>query len=437
MTPQRALPRIIPASLLFVPLGMMGLLAFKVLLPTLSDPNSRLYTSQFGYPALQRLAGQPITVETAVVSANANTEALAASGESVALQMVEVKPLLAGPVEAVYVQEGQVVRQGQPLAKLDQKDVQENVERARNNIILTEANINTLVEGRRAQTAAFRETIDSLQSRVAIVSTKLQQVEYLANEGAVPKFQLYDRQDDLMSRQRDLTIAQRELVRTQGDFDRQIALARLTLRNNQLALQNALRDLDKAMVYAPMSGLISELNVHAGDVADPRTPLMTMTQDIVFKAYIDQARLNSVKLGDRADVRLVAYPGQVYTGRVIQINPTVETNAPRRSQVGVNRQYTYSVWLKVNGLKLAPGLQGYVQFRDQHKANLVIPESAVTHLSAGEGMVMVVQEGRAVVRKVKLGQKHDNQRTVVAGVRQGEQIILNARALNPGDLVHD
>jgi HlyD family secretion protein len=77
-------------------------------------------------------------------------------------------------------------------------------------------------------------------------------------------------------------------------------------------------------------------------------------------------------------------------------------------------------------------LQGYVQF-EKGKTSLAIPENAVTHLSAGESLVMVAESGQAVVKKVKLGRVFENQREVLEGLKPGEQVILNSRALSPGD----
>jgi HlyD family secretion protein len=181
-----------------------------------------------------------------------------------------------------------------------------------------------------------------------------------------------------------------------------------------------------------MDGLVSRVFIHSGEVAAPRNSLVKMTQDVVFKAYIDQAKLNAINLGDVATLRLVSYPGRAFQARVIRLNPTGETEAVRPGRVGIDRQYTYSVWVAVEGLQMPRGLQGYVQF-DKGKTSLVIPESAVTHLSAGEAMVMVAVEGKAAVRKVKLGRIFDNQREVLEGLQPGEQVVLSARALNPGD----
>jgi len=427
----RPLPRFVLILLVVVPLGIIGVLSVTILLPALKDPLSRSYSSDIGYPAQQRKAGKPIKVETALVSNQPIDDAVAAPGESVALQEVDLQPLVSGSVAKVYVQEGDRVIKGQPLVELDKRLFENAVEIARNNIAISEVGLQSIEQTTSDQIASLEANVKSLKGRVSIFDTKLSQSETLVKEGALSRFQLADTEDLYLIRKRDLYTAERELDRTSNDLARQAESLQFTLRNNQISLQNALTNLERAVIYAPNDALVSQINIHSGEVANLNTKLMTLTQDIVFKAYIDQARLNTVKVGDKATVRFVAYPGKTYTGQVIRLNPTVETS-PTQGKVGVNRQFTYSVWIRVQELQMAPGLQGYVQF-DQGRTSMVIPESAVTHLSAGEGMVMVSEAGKAVVKKVKLGRTFDTQREVLGGLALGDRVVLSPRALEPGD----
>jgi HlyD family secretion protein len=305
--------------------------------------------------------------------------------------------------------------------------------------------------------------VAAAKTRLKTAEQKLKQIQFLEQQGAISKFQRYDMEDMYATRKRELLAAQQGIIGTQSErfgskdfyiqrrnelisaqqqlelsqtnLDKDLASARLTLENRKIELQEALRDLSRTVIYASTDGLVSRVNIHSGEIADARgrDPLLTLTQNTVFKAYIDQARLGAVKVGDTAIVRLIAYPGQSFRGRAIQLNPTVETETIR-GKAGIDKQYTYSAWIAVDDLKMSSGLQGYVQFQEG-KTALTIPESAVTHLSAGEGMVMVEINGKAVVKKVKFGKTFDNKREVLAGLKPGEQVVLNARALNPGDSI--
>ncbi len=484
--------RAVLTTLIVAPLGIMGILSVTILLPAIKDPSSRFYSSNLGYPALQRLTGKPIKVQTVPVAAKSFEDSVAAPGESLALQSVNVRALVSGPVEKVYVVEGQRVSKGQPLLQLQKLTFADRVNTSRNNVAIAEKALATLqsatptklqelkanvsaahsrLEGATGQLKEIddlaqqqqKTSVETATQKLKIAEAKLRQIKLLGQQGAISKFQQYDiedtyatRKQELIDAQRgvlttktqqftnkdfyvtkknDLITAQKELEQVQKTTEKDLAEARLNLENQRIALQDALLDLNRTVIYATTDGLVSQVNIHPGEIVNSTNggnTLISLTQDIVFKAYIDQARLDAIKMGDRATVRLVSYPGRTFSGRVIRVNPTVETNAPPPGQISASRQYTYSVWVAVNEIQMPPGLQGYVEF-NHGDSSLIIPESAVTHLSSGEGMVMVAENGKAVVKKVKLGRVVDNQRLVLDGLNPGEQVVLSPLTLKSGD----
>jgi HlyD family secretion protein len=486
--------RIALTTVVATPLGIMAVLSVTILLPALKDPESRFYASKLGYPAWQRMKGEPIKVQAQPVSLKDLKESVAAPGESVALQNIDVRSLISGPVKGVFVAEGDRVRRGQPLMQLETAIFEDEVSTARNNLAVAQSAL-TALENSTSQTliaqkenvrytqdrlASARNRVQEIralvdkdvktdvelaQQRLSTAENKLNQFKKLAEEGAITKIQLYDIEDAYASRKKylfdaeqgatgnrtqsysnedfyisrqDALISQKSsLNRIESDLRKQVETARLTVKNRKIDLETALRNLNRATIYATTDGLVSQVNIHPGEIAEARgrDALMTLSQNVVFKAYMDQSQLNAIEMGDSAQVRLVAYPGRHYQGRVIRLNPTVETNTTKSSKVGIDRQYTYSIWVEVEGLQMSPGLQGYVQF-EQGKTSKVVPEGSVTHLSAGEGIVMVAEGNKAVLRKVQLGRTFDNQREVLSGLKSGEQVILSPRALDPGDILN-
>lgn len=418
--------------LVIVPTCLMAVLTISTLLPTLKDPESKVYGSSIGYPALKRLLGQPIKVQTVAVSRQVLEDSVAAPGESVALQDVSISSLVSGTVEAVFVAEGDIVRKGQPLLRIAQAPFQDSIEAARAKVAIAESALRNVQESDPATLKLLEANVKSAQARLEIAEVQLNQLQSLQGEGAVSLTQLYERQDDYVQRQRELAVAQQELAQHQSQTTTDLETARSQLDSDKVTLQEAMRDLNNTVIYAPSDGLISRVNIHSGETTSINASVMTLTQDIVFKSYIDQARLDSIKLGEPATVRLVAYPGQVFEGKVVRLNPTVQTDASDQGNIGADRQYTYSAWVKIEGLEMPPGLQGYAEF-GQASDRVVVPESAVTHLSAGEGMVMVAEADQAVVKRVGLGRVVDGQREILTGLQEGEQVVLFPRALNPGD----
>ncbi len=477
--------------LVIAPIGIIVVLTVTVIASSLNDPETKIYSSSLGSPARQRKAGEPIEVEAVPVTFKTLEDNLAAPGESVALQEVEIRPQVTGEVEKVYVMEGDWVRKGQPLLKLYQPPFQDKVAHAENNLAIAIADLKGFELAAKENLSRLEHDIESAQVRLSnakqrvyeiesllekevknnveaaefrlqTAKEKLERIKPLIEIGAVPQFNLNEAEDVYATRKKELLNAQQgrfgsqdrlfsnqdvyivnqlqlkraeqALERTRVIEEKNIARARLNLENRKIQLRQAKRNLENTVINANNDALVSRVAIHAGDLvsASSRANLMILTSEIVFKAYVDQARLDHIEVGDQATVRLTAYPGRTFLGEVIKINPTIETEANRRTKVGVDRQYTYSVLVKVSNLEMPPGLQGYAQF-DKEKTSLFIPESSVTHLSGGEGMVMVVEEGKAVVKKVKLGRTFDNQRELIEGLEPGEQIVVHPRVLNPGD----
>ena len=477
--------------LVIAPIGIIVILTVTVIASSLNDPETKIYSTSLGSPARQRKAGEPIEVEAVPVTFKTLEDNLAAPGESVALQEVEIRPQVTGEVEKVYVMEGDWVRQGQPLLKLHQSPFQDKVAHAENNLAIAIADLKAFELAAKENLSRLEHDIESAQVRLynakqrvyeieallekevknnveaaeyrlKTAKDKLERIKPLIEVGAVPEFNLNEAEDVYATRKKELLNAQQgrfgaqdrlfsnqdvyivnqlqlkraqqALERTRVIEEKNIARARLNLENRKIQLREAKRKLENTVINANTDALVSRVHVHGGDLvsSSSRANLMILTSDIVFKAYVDQARLEHIQVGDQAKVRLTAYPGRTFLGEVIKVNPTIQTEAIRRTKVSVDRQYTYSVLVKVSNLEMPPGLQGYVQF-DKVKTSLFIPESAVTHLSGGEGMVMVVEDGKAVVKKVKLGRTFDNQRELIEGLEPGEKIVVNPRVLNPGD----
>ena len=480
--------------LLSLPLGVMIFLSDTILFPALNDPESRIYFSKIGTPSRQREEGNSIPVTTVPVTSKMLEESLAAPGESVALQKVDIRPLVSGPVEKVYVVEGDVVEKGQPLIALNPIPFEDRVNKARNNLAVAEKTLQSLktsvperlielendVEIARARLEEAETRVQEINAlterevqnnvelarmRLELAEKRLKPMEALAEEGAISRFQLYEIQDIYatrkkelvdaqqgeianedrrfsnkdfyLNRQNDLIAAEQELILARRNLEKQLTITQLEIDSLRIELSEELRDLNRTVIYAETDGLVTQVNIYSGEIVDASSTatLMTLAKNFVFKAFIDQVQLNAIQIGDPVTVNVLASPGQSYQGEVIRVNPTIETNAVQPLKVGVDRQYTYSVWIALDALEFPPGLQGLARF-SKVTSGLVIPEIAVTHLSGGEGMVMVAESGRAVLKPITIGRKYNNLREVVAGLEEGTHVILYPKALKPGDFLN-
>ena len=467
--------------------------AYSILIPSLKNPEASYYGSPKGYPAKQRAAGKAIEVDVISVSTGPLNNSLAAPGEVIAQEQVEVRSAVEGIVQNVYVEEGDSIAEGQLLMELDPEQLEHNVRIAQLNLATAKANLDAVkksiesnfitlrnklqnsqdqLENARAAYTQVSELISSLQVndlqslkvQLEIARDRLDSMSQLAEQGAVSQLQLQDAeanfaeiqrnyfkiesgdlaqqtnlqraQDSILSIETNVREVRQAMARANKLEKIREDKARLTVENREILLNEAIRALEQTQIHASISGLVTEIDVDKGEFIVPNSdsPAIVIDQNLAFRAYIDQTRLNEIQVGDSVMIRLASFSGQPSAGEVIRVNPAIETEDFIPGRVGIDRQYTYSVWVKVADLELSPGLQGYLHFEEE-KTEMIVPESAVVHLSGGEGMVMVVEEDTAVVRSVILGALDDNQRKVISGLSPGEVIIANPNGLNPGDKV--
>src|SRR5262249_16990293 len=117
---------------------------------------------------------------------------------------------------------------------------------------------------------------------------------------------------------------------------------------------------------------------------------------------------------------------------VVRVNPSIDTKGRTTERGRTDTRFTYSAWIKLDNEDLAPGLQGHAEFNKSGK-KAAVSDAAVIHLSAGEGMVMGIRDGKADIRQVGFGRIRGELREIKSGLEPGDQVVLNPNGLEAGD----
>lgn len=139
-----------------------------------------------------------------------------------------------------------------------------------------------------------------------------------------------------------------------------IEQARAQLQQSQAGLALAQTRLDYTILFAPFSGTVLSKNVEPGEFVYAGTPVVTAAdlQDIWLRAYINETDLGRVKLGQKARVTTDTYPGKVYDGKVSFIAGQAEFT-PKNVQTEKERVklvYRIKIVLSNPMLELKPGM---------------------------------------------------------------------------------
>ncbi len=139
----------------------------------------------------------------------------------------------------------------------------------------------------------------------------------------------------------------------------QIGAARANLKLIQVQLE-------KAVIRAPIAGVVLARSVEMGETVIPGTTIVVIGQldDLTITVYVPEDRYGQIDLGEAADVRTDSFPGEVFRGTVTRIADQAEFT-PRNVQTAEGRRTTvFAVWLAVDDPlhRLKPGMPADVYF---------------------------------------------------------------------------
>ena len=297
-------------------------------------------------------AAPAVSVEAIKVERLALPQGITAVGSLRSDESVTLRPEVAGRISAIQFREGGRVAKGAPLVKLDPSVSQAELQQAQANMTLAKAK--------------------------------------------------YDRAIDLQGR--GFISGQ---ARDEAENNLKVAEAALALARAKLA---------KLSIEAPFSGIIGLRSVSVGDYVKEGADMVNLEAIDPLKVdfRVPEIYLSQVRVGQSMQMTLDAVPGKTYEGKVIAINPLVDT---------AGRAVVIRAQVRNQDTTLRPGMFARVRLltRETQEA-LVVPEQAIVP-QGDEWFVYRVVDGKAQRAKVEIGQRRDGKAEVLKGLRDGDLVI--------------
>ncbi|MEO7039005.1 MAG: efflux RND transporter periplasmic adaptor subunit [Gemmatimonadaceae bacterium] len=304
----------------------------------------------------------------------------AISGTMTPQQSATLRSEISGSVVQANVEQGQSVKRGQVLARIDDTSLRE-----------------ALLSTQSAQRSA-KLTLDN-------ATRDAEREQRLETAGAVAP--------------RDVEAAQRTLASAQaGMADAQ---SRLTAAQQQL---------DKATFRAPFEGLVSERPVNAGDVVQPGTAIVTVVNpaSMRLEGSVPAEQLSSLKIGTPVLFTVNGYGAQTFTGKIDRINPTADP---------ATRQVRVYVTIPNEKSTLVGGLFADGRVATESRQGIMVPVAAVDERGVSP-LVLRIKGGVVESVPVQLGIRDNasEQVEMSAGVTAGDTLLASAaQGLAPGTKV--
>jgi HlyD family secretion protein len=413
-------------------------------------------------------SGRPILVEVVPPERRAVMETVAASGQVSGRRESVVGSPVQGVVAELCVDEGDVVRRGQPLARIQNNVAQAQVRQAeqalrtaRAQLVQTEAGARpselqasraqvqqaeATVGQREAQVAQARAAVTQAEARRELAQKNLERNRYLLREGAIAR-QSVDQAEmeyraavaEVASAREGVATAQANLAaaraavaaaraqsRTleEGPRPEAVLVARLRVREAEAALQVAREQARSAIARAPFAGTVTKIITERGGPVGTNGILrLVQTGRPEIPVDVDESNLANLRVGQPAVITSSTFRDARLEARVTRISPQVD---PARGTVEVRLVPSRSVsWLR-------PGETVNVNIITAPSApRLVIPRSAIRR-EGDRTVVLLVKNGRAVAQPVTLGPVEGDLVPVLQGLTPTDLVVRQADQVTPG-----
>lgn len=415
-----------------------------------------------------------VTVQTGKVVRQDLTSLVTASGEIKPLKYINIGANATGELTAIPVKEGDRVRKGQLLAKIENTQPEADVNAQQASLSSVEADAGAAEAGLKSwddNLATMQAGVDRTKADLAKASQEFKRGEDLYKAKLIPRQDYDQRQAALASAQASVSEAEARL--TQAKAQREQAKSQLYSAQKKITQLHAMVSrasdvLHKFNSYAPLDGVVTNLPVRVGETVLPGLPnlpgsiIMTIADMslITAEVKVDETDIVSIKMNQVADVTIDAMPNKIFKGHVTEIGNTaiVRSTGLAASQSNVSSQeakdFRVVVALDNPPDNIRPGLSCTAKITTATRQHvLTIPIQALTIRQKGDldpepkkGVVQpvkldpaaekarkeeiqgvfVVAGNKGEFRKVETGITGATDIEVLSGLKDGDEIITGS-----------
>ena len=352
----------------------------------------------------QSLEAQSLVVTTTPVTARTFSETLRVQGNVDSASIARVSPRIPGPIEAIFVNEGDAVEANKTrLFVIDPVKLEKNL------------------EIRRQELTIARLAIKEKEARLKQAEADLEKSKQDANRSRLLWEDNSTSQDNYEKAMLKLKVSETtiEHIKTL------IALDREQLKKAELALVIAEKDFADSTVLAPISGRISQKLQETGEMATPGKPILLIKDpdNIEVSAYLPAEYYHRVEKG-RTKIAIRSYAGA-------EIKTAVSFKSPEISP----DLRTFQIKCRVSDPDklLVPGALAEVTILLAEKNGLAVPAATILNRDNGKA-IFRIEENRARMIMITTGLENDGFYEVTTvdqadSLKQGDQIISGGQHL--------
>ncbi len=395
-------------------------------------------------------------VSTEAVQINTITEKVSASGKIFPVTEVKISSPVSGEVVELNIVEGDSVNQGQVLAKIDPEAYQSQVERGVASVNASKANM----ANSKAQLENIRAQKEQVLSQLLNAQEVHKRNEKLFKEGVISNADFESSLVNLQSLEANLRASEASIKSAQQN----VLASEYSIKSAEASLKELKTMLGRTTIVAPVSGIVSKLNVEKGEqvvgtMQMSGTELMRIANlnSMEVQVEVSESDIPRVNIGDKVDVEVDAYVDRLFEGKVRQIANSANNLGSGMGAAALNSDQVTNFVVTIdilsssyqdlinteNKFPFRPGMSANVEINTSTVSDvLTVPVQSVTVREFDEGadrlkrdasynpkderfaeVVFVIDADSVRMLEVSTGLQDDKYIHVKAGLEEGMQVV--------------
>jgi len=309
------------------------------------------------------------------------------------LHLARIRPMARGRIETLDVNAGDRVVAGQRLAVLDNFDLSA----AHSKAVSAEAALN------------------QAKAQLVAASAAYDRATNLIRNDLVTQAELVARRATMATMEADVRTKEAELRQYQQEEAR-LAPVRPAAAPTGASSDQPLLD-SRGAIVAPFAGVVDSVSISQGEIIDPATPIFTVSDlsTVWVQADVAERDLGAVKVGDAVEVRVSAFPGRVFAGRVTYIPDQIES-ATGMAKVRLELPNPDGA-LRVNMFATVTILS------PQDGDAVLVPSSSLQEVNKQSVVFVPTGDGRFAWRAVHTGLVANGKTQITSGLAAGTPVV--------------
>jgi HlyD family secretion protein len=415
----------------------------------------------------------------AVKRGEANLQIIA-TGTVKPISEIKVSPKTTGQIKKLYVQQGDVVKEGQVLAQMDDSNLRGQIKAARGNYMIAQDAYEKAVHGNRPQeiqiahlseirarnivkeaehnVTRLKANLESIAQQAVRDDTNFARQSYLESQGAISDQDRLNAETAAKMTHAQLEAARRELAQAEetlaqnkveqesaakqhelsriGNRDEDIHAARDAVLQAKGQLETLEAELADTTVRAPFAGIITQKYADTGAIVTPTTSAATtsatsssivaLAGQLELVAEVAETDIGKIKIDQSVEIISNAFPEMKFHGHVTQIAPEA---------VVTQNVTTFEVHTTIDDDRshhLLSGMNVSARFVAGHMDDVIlVPTVCVVSRHGKTGVLLANKDGSPRFKPVKIGPTVGTETAILSGLHDGDLVF---RGLNKDQL---